>query len=408
MGALSAMALASTALVFGGVGLMSTGVASASGSTITICEDVALSGPFAQLGMDDSYGTTAYVKMINAAGGMDGHQVKVIQENNQSVPATAATLARKCVEQDHANFVFGPEESSTASAAVPVLNSLDTVSLGWESGWNDIGLASDQKTGYFFPGIDNVFHEDDLAAVQQLVKPQHLTKVAVLEDSAPGGLGNDTYTATLQKQYGFKLVGSQQVTPGSTNDTPAVLALMAKKPDIVILGLIPGPDSIAGIKAIRAQSPTIPIAECSGCSLPSFIAAAGGPSAMKNVYVLGAYPLLADLPNNAANAPTISDAKAYVKAMNAAGLGSPDKIDASSEGWNTAEELNQAIKTAGSTSESAVKAALQHQKIDVLGIHFARTPQNYGAITTVQTSMETVTPSGGLKLFGFSAGGPGE
>jgi branched-chain amino acid transport system substrate-binding protein len=408
MGAATSLALASTALVFGGAGLMGSGVASASGSTITICEDVALSGTFAQLGEDDSYGATAYVKMINAQGGMDGHPVKIVQENNQSVPATAATLARKCVEQDHANFVFGPEETSTASAAVPVLNSLDTVALGWQSGWNDIGLASSQKNGYFFPGIDNVFHEDDLAMLQQLVKPEHLKRVAVIEDSAPGGLGNDTYTASLAKQYGFTMVGSQQVTPGSTNDTPAVLALLAKKPQVIILGVIPGPDSIAAIKAIRAQSPTLPIGECSGCSLPSFIAATGGASAMKDVYVLGAYPLLADLPNNAANAPTIADAKAYVKAMDAAGLGSADKIDAGSEGWDTAEELNQAIKTAGSTSESAVKSALQHQKIDVLGIHFARTPQNYGAITTVQTSLETVTSSGGLKLFGFSMGGPGE
>jgi ABC-type branched-subunit amino acid transport system substrate-binding protein len=408
VGALGSVALVSTGLVFGGVGLIGPGVASASGSTITICEDLALSGTNAQLGMNDALGAEAYVKMINSKGGMDGHPVKIIQENNQSVPATAATLARKCVTQDHANFVFGPEETGTATAAIPVLNELQTVSLGWQSGWNDIGLPASAKDSYAFPGIDNVFHEDDLATVQQLVAPRHYTSVAVLEDSAPGGLGNDTYTESLESQYHFKVVASQQVTPGSTDDTPAVLALLAKKPQIIILGLIPGPDSITGIKAVRAQSPTLPISECSGCSIPSFIAATGGASAMQDVYILGAYPELADLPNNAANAATITDAKNYISAMQAAGLGSANDIDSSSEGWDTAEELDQAITTAHSTSESAVKDALEHQKIDVLGIHFARTPQNYGAITSVQTSMQTVTSSGGLKLFGFSAGGPGE
>jgi branched-chain amino acid transport system substrate-binding protein len=407
-GALTVAGLAVGGLAVGGTGLVGAGVASAAGSTITICEDVALSGPFAQLGMDDSYGATAYVKMINAEGGMDGHPVKIVQENNQSVPATAATLARKCVSQDHANFVFGPEETGTATAAIPVLNSLGVVTLGWQSGWNDIALSNSDKHGYVFPGIDNVFHEDDLATIQQLVAPRKYPRVAVLETSSPGGLGNDTYTASLGGRYHFSMVGSQQTPPGSTNDTPAVLALLAKKPDLIVLGLTPGPDSITGIKAIRAQNATIPISECSGCATPSFIAATGGAAAMKNVYLLGAIPQLADLPKTAANAATIADTNAYVKAMKAAGMGNVNKLDEAQEGWCTAEELDQAIKTAGSTSESAVRTALEHQKIDALGIHFDRTPQNYGAITSVQSSMETVTPSGGLKLFGFSMGGPGE
>jgi branched-chain amino acid transport system substrate-binding protein len=401
-------ALAAVALVSGGVGLIGTGVATASGSTITICEDVALSGPFAQLGMDDANGATAYVKMINAQGGMGGHPVKIIQENNQSVPATAETLARKCVTQDHANFVFGPEETGTATAAIPVLNSLGVVSLGWQSGWNDIGLPASAKDSYAFPGIDNVFHEDDLATVQQLVGPRHYTRVAVLETSSPGGLGNDTYTETLEGQYHFKVVGTQETPPGSTDDTPAVLALLAKNPQIIILGLTPGPDSITGIKAIRAQNPTIPISECSGCATPSFIAATGGASAMQDVYLLGALPELANLPNTPANAATIADTNNYLTAMKAAGLGAENTIDEAQEGWCTAEELDDAIKTAGSISEDAVKTALEHQKIDVLGIHFARTPANHGAITSVQSSMETVTSAGGLKLLGFSIGGPGE
>ena len=403
--------MAATALVVGlgacGSGATSTNSAS---SPIVICEDVALSGPFAQLGLDDSYGVTAYAKMVNARGGMSGHKVTVVQENNQSVPATAATLARKCVTQDHASFVFGPEETGTATAAIPVLNSLRVVSLGWQSGWNAIGLSNADRHAYFFPGIENVFHEDDLATLQELVQPRHYTRVAVLETSSPGGLGNDTYTASLSGKYGFQVVKTEITPPGSTDDTPAVLALLGAKPQLIMLGLTPGPDSITGIRAIRAQNPTIPISECSGCEIPSFIAAAGGPSAMQNVYLIGGVPQLAGaLPNNPANAPTVSDVNNYVAAMKAAGLGAPNVLLNGLEGWDTSEELAAAIKAAGgSTSEAKVQGALQHQRLDTLGIQWVRTPSNYGAISAYQSVMDTVAPDGSLQVIGTPSGGPGE
>ena len=109
------------------------GGASAS-SPITICEIAATSGPFSALGTDDELGATAWAAMVNKAGGVQGHQVKLVQENDASDPATAAALVHKCVTQDHANFIFGPESTATAAAAVPVANQLQTVLLGWAVG----------------------------------------------------------------------------------------------------------------------------------------------------------------------------------------------------------------------------------------------------------------------------------
>jgi ABC-type branched-subunit amino acid transport system substrate-binding protein len=399
-------------LVVGGTVLVGTGVATANGpggAPIVICEDTAFSGPFTQIGTGTAHGTTAYVKMINARGGMSGHPVKIVQEDDQSEPATAATEARKCVQADHANFVFGPEESGTAAAAVPVLNSLDTVSIGWQSGWNDIGISTADRHSYAFPGTANVFHENDLAAVQILVGPRHLTRVGVMESSAPGGLGNNTYLESIEKQYGFKVVGTQIVTPTATDDTPAVLALMADKPQIIISGLIPGTDTITAIKAIRAASPTIPFAGCVECDVSSFVAAVGGNTAMKNIYTVAAAPyLLPALPRTAANKATIADLTSYVAAMKAAGFGSAIDLSSAGAGWNSAEQLDAAIKAAGSTSESAVRGALEHQTIDTSGVQFARTPENHGAITRDTGGITIVGSNGQPQVIGTSPGGPGE
>ena len=92
----------------------------ASGSPLTICEIAATSGPFSQLGTNDELGASAWADMVNKAGGILGHEVTLVPENDASDPATAAALVRKCVTQVHANFIFGPEQTATASAAVPI------------------------------------------------------------------------------------------------------------------------------------------------------------------------------------------------------------------------------------------------------------------------------------------------
>jgi branched-chain amino acid transport system substrate-binding protein len=362
----------------------------------------ATSGPFTQLGSTDEQGADALVKMVNKQGGVLGHKLNLVKENDQSNPATAAGLIRKCVTQDNANFIFGPEETSTASAAMPVADSLHTIMLGWQSGWNDIGLSDKVlHSQYVFPAIGDVFHADDLAAVRKLIEPRHYSRVAVIEDNAPGGIGNDTYTASLARNGNFSVVAKQITTPGATNDTPQALALLKANPQIVILGEIPGSDTITAIKAIRAQNPTIPIAECSGCATPSFIQAAGGPTAMNNVYLLGSpQSLVDDVKASAANQPAIADTKQYIAAMRAAGYTDPNDINGSSEGWDAGRELVAAIKAANSITPSAVSQALQHQKITVAGLqgyYFARTPDNHGLITDTVSAMQIVGQDGSLR-----------
>jgi branched-chain amino acid transport system substrate-binding protein len=370
-------------------------------SPIVICEVAATSGPFVQLGTDDELGATAWAKLVNKSGGLLGHQVKLVPENDASDPATAAALVRKCVTQEHANFIFGPEETATASAAIPIANQLQTVLLGWQSGWTGQGVSDANLHSYSFPGINNVFFGDDLATVTQIIAPRHYTRVAVIEDNSPGGLGNTQYTQSLESKYGFKVVASQLVSPGATDDTPQVLKLLAAKPQIIVLGLIPGPDTITFIKSVRAQNPTIPISECAGCATSSFVQAAGGPSAMQNVY-LGGSPsnLLTAIPVTPATKAGLDDTKAYIAAMKAAGM-TTDQINEGSEGWSTGRELAAAISSAKSIKANDVKNALQHQTLVTGGIaayYWQRTPDDYANITQIDSAVVTVEPDGSFKV----------
>jgi ABC-type branched-subunit amino acid transport system substrate-binding protein len=384
-----------------GCGIASGASISSSGD-IVICEVAATAGPFAQLGTDDEMGATAWADMINKTGGILGHKVQLVQENDASDPATTAQLVRKCVTQVRANFIFGPEETSTASAAIPLANDMHEVLLGWESGWADQGISSANLDSYSFPGIGNVFFADDLATVTQLIVPRHYTRVAVIEDDAPGGIGNSQYVASLGPRYGFHVVATQTTTPGATDDTPQALNLLKAQPQIIVLGMIPGPDTITAIKAIRSQDPTIPISECSGCATSNFIDAAGGAAAMKNVYLIGTPEnVLSAVPDTKANAAALADTRAYIAAMKAAGLGNAMDIDEGGEGWDTGQELTAAIEKAHSFSENAVRDALQHQTLVTGGIQcyfWKRSPSDYADITQILSSVVTVASNGSFNV----------
>jgi len=367
-------------------------------SPITICEIAATSGPFAQLGTNDELGATAWADMVNKSGGLMGHKVTLVPENDASDPATAAALVHKCVTQVHANYIFGPEETSTASAAIPVANQLQEVLLGWQSGWTGQGISNANLTSYSFPGIGNVFFADDLATITQLIVPKHYTRVAVIEDNAPGGLGNTQYMQSLASQYGYQVVASQVTNPGATDDTPQALNLLKANPQIIVLGLIPGPDTITFIKAVRAQNPTIPISECSGCATSTFVNAVGGATAMQNVYLIGTPEnVLSAIPSTSATSAGLSDTKAYIAAMQAAGMGSANQIDEGGEGWDTGRELAAAVATAKSVSANDVKNALQHQTLVTGGIqvyYWQRSPSNYANITQIDSAVVTVGAGG--------------
>jgi branched-chain amino acid transport system substrate-binding protein len=394
-------AAASAVLVVGvaaGCGSSGGGGGTSASSPITICEIAATSGPFAQLGVDDELGATAWAAMVNKTGGVLGHKVTLVQENDASDPATAAALVHKCVTQVHANFIFGPEETSTSSAAIPVANQLQEVLLGWQSGWTGQGISNANLTSYSFPGIGNVFFADDLATITQLIVPRHYTRVAVIEDNAPGGLGNTQYMQSLASKYGYQVVASQTTNPGATDDTPQALNLLKANPQIIVLGLIPGPDTITFIKAVRAQNPTIPISECSGCATSTFVNAVGGASAMQDVYLIGTPEnVLSAIPSTSATAAGLADTKAYIAAMQADGLGSANDISEGGEGWDTGRELAAAITTAKSISPGDVKNALQHQTLVTGGIqvyYWQRSPSNYANITQIDSAVVTAGANG--------------
>jgi ABC-type branched-subunit amino acid transport system substrate-binding protein len=379
------------------------GNSASSNTPIVVCSDEALSGVYAQIGESDNWGAEAYFKHVNATGGILGHKVNYISLNNQSNAAQSELIAKKCIQTYHAQFIVGPESGADTESALPIAIANKTILISLSSGWQTNGYPASELNSWGFPGFYDVFAQDQIASVQNLIVPRHYTRVALLEDNCGSVcLANQGTVQTLAKQYGFQLVSTQIDQVGATDVTPQVLAMLAAKPQIILFGLVPGTDSITAIRAIRAQDPTIPISECSACELPSFIAAAGGASVMQNIYVLGSmqdWLTAAKQGTGSQEAATAAGLEQYEAGMQAAGLGNDNAIDNSQEGWDAGLEIDWAIKQAGNLDETTIMQKLQHLDINTLGIIWNRNPSNYEDISQVLAAMETINPDGSATLY---------
>ncbi|HET9080966.1 MAG TPA: hypothetical protein VFO01_10700 [Trebonia sp.] len=100
--------------------------------------------------------------------------------------------------------------------------------ISLSSGWQTNGYPASELNSWGFPGFYDVFAEDQIASVQNLIVPRHYTRVALLEDNCgPVCLANQATVQALAKQYGFELVSTQIDQAGATDVTPQVLAMLA-------------------------------------------------------------------------------------------------------------------------------------------------------------------------------------
>src|ERR1700722_18495109 len=401
-----AAAAAAIILAAGGLAACSSGGggnSASSNSPIVVCSDEALAGPYAQIGETDNWGSGAYFNHINATGGILAHNVPYTPPNNPSSASESELLARKCIQTYHAQFIVGPESGADTESALPIAIANKTILISLSSGWQTNGYPASELNSWGFPGFYDVFAEDQVASAQNLIVPRKYTRVALLEDNCGSVcLANQATVQNLAKQDGFQLVTTQIDQVGATDVTPQVLAMLAAKPQIILFGLVPGTDSITAIKAIRAQDPTIPISECSGCEIPSFVSAAGGPTAMKNIYVLGSmknWLTQAQAGSSAVDKATAAGLQGYIAGMQAAGLGNDNAIENSQEGWDAGLEINWAITQAGNLDETKVMQKLQNLDINTLGIVWTRTPSNYESYSGVDAAMAIINPDGSASLY---------
>jgi branched-chain amino acid transport system substrate-binding protein len=226
-----------------------------------------LTGPVSWLGGLADEGTKLKVEMINKAGGVNGHPLKLITYDSQSKPEEANMVAQRLITRDQVVAIIG-DGSVPIAAPVFALGNLKKIPVFFACGY----AIDTQKEPYSF----NQAHPTEFAAARpfKYFKEKGMTKVAFL--MVVGSLGElgSRIGNKVAKDYGITVVGEEKFEAQATDVTPQLTKLRGLKPD-VIFSFSTGEPAAMIARNMAQVNMTIPLLVSHGNASPGFLKMVG-------------------------------------------------------------------------------------------------------------------------------------
>jgi ABC-type branched-subunit amino acid transport system substrate-binding protein len=201
--------------------------------TILIGRSAGMTGTIAARMKPATEAIIAYFDQVNAAGGVNGRQLKLINLDDGNDAKRAAANTRKLVTEDKVFTLFSQSGTPQTQAVVPLLAELQVPLIGTTSGADS--LRAPNK--YLFHA--KASYGQEVAKMAEHIKTTGSSRVAIVySDEGAGREGNQLATAALDK-VGLKPVALIPFKPGEAKK--AVDALAKADPQAVILTSLAGP-----------------------------------------------------------------------------------------------------------------------------------------------------------------------
>ena len=327
--------LVSSALIVTAVGASPASAAPAKGKFTPglIAVDAPLTGSQSSTGIDMYRGAELAANQINAAGGVDGVQLKLVKADDKATASTGVTVAKKVIGQ-HVFGVVGPFNSSVGVANLPVYKS---------GGISIVRLTSAAATQGFGATTQPMDVQVAPVEAKEITQVLHATRVAVIYDTS-------TYTSGIAKSLGRLLTAAghapvtvQPIKEGQTNFSKAVSAAAAAKPDLLYIAAY---GKEAGLIALQASKKNV-----GGTCFVDL--AAQGPDFVSNATVPVAQKCLN---SGVPSAQEFAGATQYVANYQSAYRAAPGTWGTFT--YDSVEILAQAVKDAGGWNQAAVQSKL--------------------------------------------------
>ncbi len=311
---------------------------------ITIGISLSLTKDFSSDGLAMQQGYQLWADAINNSGGLLGRPVQLKILNDQSDPALAAKNYETLISQDHVNLVMGPFSTLLTKAAAPVVQKHGYAFV------EGAGGAPSVFDGVVKQGWHNLFAVsvpvgNNLVAfayyILSLPKDQRPKTAAYLSSDDPFTYPQLQTAQALLEQGGVKTVYSDlnvnDLYPDGNAQKNAAdtKQLMAKKPDIVLLGTLL-PDLQVEVSLFKQYkfNPQAVIATAGPDLGGDFIHAIGGIKYSEGIFVPNGWYPQAD---NFQNAQMVS---AYLAKYG----GTEDQINADiAEAYSVGQVIQQAV-----------------------------------------------------------------
>jgi branched-chain amino acid transport system substrate-binding protein len=196
---------------------------------ILVGQFAAFSGPAGQLGQRMNAGIQAQFKAVNAAGGVNGRQLKLVTRDDGYEPEKSKAAVKALIEQDKVFALIGSVGTPTGLAAMPILTAANVPLVGMFTG----------AEGLRVPFNRNVFHVrasyyDEAERIVQHLTTLGVKKIAVFyQDDAYGKTVLDGVDRALARRK-LKTVATGTVQRNSTDVAKALSTILPADPEAIV------------------------------------------------------------------------------------------------------------------------------------------------------------------------------
>lgn len=228
---------------FSCIGLFTSATRAADASELVLGQSAPLTGRFDELGIAYRDGARLYFEKTNAAGGVNGHQIRLVTMDDAYDVKKAEANTHELIDKQNVIALFGHMFTNTVFASVKIATAAGVPYVAPYAG-NDELYPRPANPILF---MTRASYSAELDALMRHIQAMGLTKIALVRYDSVGGksLANDL---TL-KMKAVKLVpmGIAVMKLNSEEASEAASQIEKMQPAAVILG-VSGADAVAFVR----------------------------------------------------------------------------------------------------------------------------------------------------------------
>jgi ABC-type branched-subunit amino acid transport system substrate-binding protein len=338
-------------LLLAGAALAASAEEGVTDTRILIGQTVGLTGTVAAPVKEVNEGANAYLSQVNKQGGVHGRKIELITLDDKFDPAITATNAETLIKKEHVFALFQGRGTPHTQKILPILAEHNVPLLAPSTG----------ATAFHTPVNPLLFnirakYQDEIAQIVQHLTTTGIKSIGLLHvDDTFGqdGLEGFNKAMALHKQTPVIIAKFARVKP----DYAATAAAIIKANPSALVIVSSSQNTIAVIKAIRAQGSTMQLLTLSNNTSQAFVKELGAAGAGVIVTQVTPAPHLVTTPLG-------QEFKLAAKASGAT------VSYAAMEGYVNAKVLVEGLRRAGRnlTREGFIRALESMQRVDLGGI----------------------------------------
>ena len=206
------------------------GIAQANDKEIVIGGSIPMSGVFSFAGIGIHAGIQDYVKIINDAGGVEGHTLRYVPEDSGYKVDVSVAAFKKITSQNKVNFYYG-DSTGFSKTINPELNRMNSILMSGASFATELN-DPEKYPHQFIAGPD--YTEMFSILLRYIAKEKPGAKVAFVYSDTEFGRDPIETSRKVAEELGLTVALELMTPPGSVDVSTETAKMRRAKPDYTI------------------------------------------------------------------------------------------------------------------------------------------------------------------------------